>query len=73
MEHSLQDFRIGFFIDGFTLKKVNEYYRYYHPFQSCLDFVGLKNWAKAEALKVFRWIGGGCLGNRTTIILNRTP
>lgn len=53
MEHSLQDFRIGFFIDGFTLKKVNEYYRYYHPFQSCLDFVGLKNWAKAEALKVF--------------------
>lgn len=50
----MQNYRIGFFIDGFTLKKVNEYYRFFHPFRSRLDFKGLKNWVKSEALNVFR-------------------
>lgn len=49
----MQNFHVGFFIDGFTLKKVNEYYRYYHPYRSRIDFKGLKNWAKSAALKTF--------------------
>lgn len=50
----MENYRIGFFIDGFTLKRVNEYYRFYHPYKSRLDFKGLKNWVKAEAVQVFR-------------------
>lgn len=46
-------FHIALFVDGFTLKKVNEYYRYYHPFHSRLDFRGIKNWARKEALRLF--------------------
>lgn len=50
----MENYHIGFFVDGFTLKKVNEYYRYYHPYRSRIDFRGLKNWAKFEALQVFK-------------------
>ncbi len=50
----MEDYRIGFFIDGFTLKRVNEYYRYYHPYRSRLNFKGLKSWVRAEAAQVFR-------------------
>ncbi|MBO7413597.1 MAG: NYN domain-containing protein [Fibrobacter sp.] len=50
----MEDYRIGFFIDGFTLKRVNEYYRFYHPYRSRLDFKGLKSWVRAEAVQVFR-------------------
>lgn len=50
----MDDYRIGFFIDGFTLKRVNEYYRYYHPYRSRIDFKGLKGWVRAEAVHVFR-------------------
>lgn len=50
----MENYRIGFFVDGYTLKKVNEYYRYYHPYKSRIDFKGLKNWAKFEALQVFK-------------------
>jgi hypothetical protein len=45
--------RIGFFLDGFTLKKVNDYYRNFHDIRSHLDFRGLKTWVKREALKQF--------------------
>ncbi|MCQ2054927.1 MAG: NYN domain-containing protein [Fibrobacter sp.] len=45
--------RIGFFVDGFTLKKVNEYYRFFHPYHTRVDFRGLKFWARREALKLF--------------------
>ena len=33
---------VGLFIDGYTFKKVNEYYRYHHSRQSCIDFRVLK-------------------------------
>lgn len=45
--------RICLFVDGFTLKKVNEYYRFHHPYHSRIDFRGLKNWARREALRIF--------------------
>jgi len=45
--------RVGFFLDGFTLKKVNEYYRLYHRFHSNLDFRGLKLWVQVNALRYF--------------------
>lgn len=48
-----EPFRIALFIDGFTLKKVNEYYRFHHPYHCRLDFHGVKNWAKQKAQKVF--------------------
>jgi hypothetical protein len=35
---------VGLFIDGYTFKKVNEYYRYHHSRKSCIDFRGFKNW-----------------------------
>ena len=44
---------IAFFVDGFTLKKVNEYYRFFHPYHTRLDFRGLKSWARHEALQLF--------------------
>ena len=46
-------FRIYFFVDGYTLKKVNEFYRFHHPFHSRIDFRALKNWARREAMRVF--------------------
>lgn len=45
--------RIAFFVDGFTLKKVNEYYRYFHPYHTRVDFRGLRSWARHEALRLF--------------------
>lgn len=45
--------RVGFFLDGFTLKKVNEYYRHYHRFHSNLDFRGLKLWVQMNAVRYF--------------------
>lgn len=45
--------RVGFFVDGYTLKKVNEYYRFFHPYHTRLDFRGLKNWARREAMRLF--------------------
>lgn len=45
--------RLFFFVDGYTLKKVNEFYRFHHPFHSRLDFRALKNWARQEALRTF--------------------
>lgn len=46
-------FRVSLLVDGFTLKKVNEYYRFYHPLRSQLDFRALKNWVRREAQHVF--------------------
>lgn len=45
--------RLYFFVDGYTLKKVNEFYRFYHPFHTRIDFRALKNWARREAMRVF--------------------
>ena len=45
--------RFFFFVDGFTLKKVNEFYRYHHPYHAKLDFRALKNLARREAVRVF--------------------
>lgn len=45
--------RIGFFVDGYTLKKVNEYYFRYHRYRSRLDFRALKNWLRESVMRVF--------------------
>lgn len=45
--------RIGFFLDGYTFKKVNEYYRVHHRFHSHIDFRGLKSWVQMQAYKYF--------------------
>ena len=45
--------RLFFFVDGYTLKNVNEFYRFHHPYHCRLDFRALKNWARNEALRVF--------------------
>lgn len=45
--------RLFFFVDGYTLKKVNEFYRFHHPYHSRIDFRALKNWARQEALRTF--------------------
>ena len=50
---SKQPLRVFLFVDGFTLKKVNEYYQQFHPVRAKLDFRGVKNWARREALRVF--------------------
>ena len=49
-----EPFHIDFYIDGFTLKKVNEFYRNYHPFHTSLNFVALRNWARRQAIRVFK-------------------
>ena len=49
----LPPLRIGFFLDGYTLKKVNEYYKVHHRFHSRLDFRGLKFWVQQQALHYF--------------------
>ncbi|MFA6622979.1 MAG: NYN domain-containing protein [Fibrobacteraceae bacterium] len=46
-------FPVGLFIDGFTFRKVNEYYRIHHTRHTCIDFTGFRHWVKEEALKVF--------------------
>ena len=51
--HRKRPFHIAFYVDGFTLKKVNNFYRNYHPFHSTLDFLGIKNWARDQALRLF--------------------
>ena len=43
MSSKLSVLRVGFFLDGYTLKKVNEYYLRYHRYHSRLDFKELKN------------------------------
>lgn len=45
--------RVTFLLDGFTLKKVNEYYKLYHRFHSNLDFRGIRNWVQLQALRYF--------------------
>jgi hypothetical protein len=45
--------RIGFFLDGYTLKKVNEFYLKYHRYHSRLDFRALKGWVRDYAMKLF--------------------
>lgn len=45
--------RVGFFLDGYTLKKVNEYYRLHHRFHSNIDFRGLKNWVQLQVMNYF--------------------
>ncbi len=49
--------RVGFFLDGYTLKKVNEYYRVHHRFHSNVDFRGLKNWVQMHLAKMFAEMG----------------
>jgi len=48
-----QPFHIDFYIDGFTLKKVNDFYRKHHPFHSAINFIGLRNWARQQAIRLF--------------------
>ncbi|MCQ2102222.1 MAG: NYN domain-containing protein [Fibrobacter sp.] len=45
--------RVGFFLDGYTLKKVNEYYRVHHRFHANLDFRGLKSWVQLQINRYF--------------------
>ena len=45
--------RIGFFLDGYTLKKVNDYYRNVHRFHSTLDFRSLRSWVEMQAIRYF--------------------
>ena len=49
----MEPLRVAFFLDGFTLKKVNEYYRMHHRFHSNLDFRGLRVWVQQQSLKFF--------------------
>ena len=46
----MEPLRIGFFLDGYTLRKVNEYYRVHHRFHSRLDFRGLKSWVQMQEM-----------------------
>jgi hypothetical protein len=43
-------FRVGIFIDGFTFRKVNEYYRIHDSHHSPIDFMGLKHldWSRGH-------------------------
>lgn len=45
--------RVGFFLDGYTLKKVNEYYRVHHRYHANLDFRGLKSWVQLQVHRYF--------------------
>ncbi len=49
-------FKVGLFVDGFTLRKVNEYYRSLDPECSGINFIGLKNWVAVNAARHF-WPG----------------
>jgi hypothetical protein len=53
MSSKLSVLRVGFFLDGYTLKKVNEYYLRYHRYHSRLDFKELKNWVRDYAVRLF--------------------
>lgn len=45
--------RVGFFLDGYTLKKVNEYYRVHHRYHASLDLRGLKFWVQLQIQRYF--------------------
>jgi hypothetical protein len=45
--------RVGFFLDRYTLKKVNEYYFKHHRFRARLDFRELKQWVRDYVAKLF--------------------
>ena len=53
MSSKLSVLRVGFFLDGYTLKKVNEYYLRYHRYHSRLDFRALKNWVRDYTVRLF--------------------
>jgi len=44
---------VGFFLDGYTLKKVNEYYLKHHRYHARLDFKSLKGWVRDYAMRLF--------------------
>ena len=44
---------VAFFLDGYTLKKVNDYYRNHHQYHSRIDFRGLKNWVQINAMRLY--------------------
>ena len=52
MPSKLSVLRVGFFLDGYTLKKVNEYYLKHHKYHSRLDFRALKGWVRDYAMKL---------------------
>ena len=53
MSSKLSVLRVGFFLDGYTLKKVNEYYLKYHRYHSRIDFRALKGWVRDYAVRLF--------------------
>lgn len=53
---TVSPYRVGLFVDGFTLRKVNEYYRTLHPEFAGVNFLGLRNWAAVQASRYF-WPG----------------
>lgn len=52
MPSKLSVLRVGFFLDGYTLKKVNEYYLKYHKYHARLDFKALKGWVRDYAMRL---------------------
>ncbi|WP_290762505.1 NYN domain-containing protein [Fibrobacter sp. UBA4297] len=52
MSSKLSLLRVGFFLDGYTLKKVNEYYLRYHRYHARLDFRELKGWVRDYAMRL---------------------
>ncbi|MBQ3776677.1 MULTISPECIES: NYN domain-containing protein [unclassified Fibrobacter] len=52
MSSQLSVLRVGFFLDGYTLKKVNEYYLKYHRYHARLDFKALKGWVRDYSMKL---------------------
>ncbi len=44
---------VGLFIDGFTLRKVNEYYRHYHSCRSAIPLARFREWCFICARKSF--------------------
>ena len=53
MSSKLSTLRVGFFLDGYTLKKVNEYYLKYHRYHARLDFRELKGWVRDYSMRLF--------------------
>lgn len=52
MSSKLSVLRVGFFLDGYTLKKVNEYYLKYHRYHARLDFKALKGWVRDYSVRL---------------------
>ena len=48
--------KVGLCVDGFTMRKVNEYYRSANPECSGINFLGLKHWVAVQASRYF-WPG----------------